>query len=124
MGERLQIHPSIVHGHIIGEHRDSSAQVILKNLHTIHPVSTRIKLCVLRLTPSYHYTLTPDKWKGMYGLEEEVFLSVLGWEGVYGVLMTMPLRDTVAQGLQESAQILGQTNRELSLLATELQDKE
>jgi hypothetical protein len=48
-------------------------------------------------------------------LEEEVFLHVLGWEGMYGVLMNMPQRDTEDQGLQESVQIMGQTNRALSL---------
>lgn len=39
-GEGLQIHPSSVHGHIIGEHRDSSGATPLyqvKNSITINP---------------------------------------------------------------------------------------
>ncbi|KAG5839912.1 L-lactate dehydrogenase A chain-like [Anguilla rostrata] len=72
-------------------------QSILKNLRSVHPVSTLVK--------------------GMHGIGEEVFLSlpcVLGWSGVCGVLQ-QPLKQQEAQKLMQSSQTLWGIQKELKL---------
>ncbi|KAJ8344332.1 hypothetical protein SKAU_G00316610 [Synaphobranchus kaupii] len=72
-------------------------QSILKNLRSVHPVSTLVK--------------------GIHGIEEEVFLSVpcvLGWAGVCGLLQ-QPLKEKEAQQLVQSAKTLWSIQKQLAL---------
>ncbi|XP_030624697.1 L-lactate dehydrogenase B chain [Chanos chanos] len=81
----------------IGLSVSSLVQALLKNLHTVHPVSTLVK--------------------GMHGIEGEVFLSlpcVLGWSGVCGVL-NLPLKEAETKGLQQSAHVLRDILKDLNL---------
>ncbi|KAJ8252085.1 hypothetical protein COCON_G00213970 [Conger conger] len=73
------------------------AQSILKNLRSVHPVSTLVK--------------------GMHGIDQEVFLSVpsvLGWCGVCGVL-NQPLKEMETQQLLQSAKTLWDIQSNLAL---------
>uniref|UniRef100_A0A2K5E2N9 L-lactate dehydrogenase n=1 Tax=Aotus nancymaae TaxID=37293 RepID=A0A2K5E2N9_AOTNA len=117
MAEKLGIHPSSCHGWILGEHGDSSAyeviklkgytnwaiglsvadliESMLKNLSRIHPVSTMVK--------------------GMYGIENEVFLSlpcILNARGLTSVINQKLKDDEVAQ-LKKSADTLWDIQKDL-----------
>uniref|UniRef100_A0A8C5V5X5 L-lactate dehydrogenase n=1 Tax=Microcebus murinus TaxID=30608 RepID=A0A8C5V5X5_MICMU len=138
MAEKLGIHPSSCHGWILGEHGDSSVAVwsgvnvadndsenwkevhkmvliklkgytnwaiglsvadliesMLKNLSRIHPVSTMVK--------------------GMYGIENEVFLSlpcILNARGLTSVINQKLKDDEVAQ-LKKSADTLWDIQKDL-----------
>ncbi|KAJ8248927.1 hypothetical protein GJAV_G00229270 [Gymnothorax javanicus] len=81
----------------IGLSVNALVQSILKNLRSVHPVSTLVK--------------------GMHGIDQEVFLSVpcvLGWDGVRGVLQ-QPLKEKEAQQLLQSAKTLWDIQKELNL---------
>ncbi|XP_030055312.1 L-lactate dehydrogenase B chain-like [Microcaecilia unicolor] len=72
-------------------------QAILKNLRTIHCVSTLAT--------------------GLHGIEDEIFLSlpcILGSCGVCGILK-QPLKETETRQLRSSAERLGAINKELRL---------
>ncbi|EQB79123.1 hypothetical protein CB1_056579114 [Camelus ferus] len=97
MGERLGVHPLSCHGWILGEHGDSSdlAESIMKNLRRVHPISTMIK--------------------GLYGIKEDVFLSVpciLGQNGISDVVKVTLTPEEEAH-LKKSADTLWGIQKEL-----------
>ncbi|CAB1322883.1 unnamed protein product [Coregonus sp. 'balchen'] len=137
-GERLQIHPSIVHRHIIGEHGDSSVAVwsgataagvhlesITRELEAgqdsegwadVHQAVIDSAYEVIRLKGHNSWVIGPSVSSSTGYTEEPPHHSPCVhprqghvWDRG-GVL-----RETEVQGLQASAWILGQTNSELSL---------
>lgn len=92
---------------------------IVKNLSRVHPVSTMVKVCSLR--PCYgasaltRANARPVCPQGMYGIDNEVFLSlpcVLNGGGVNSVINLTLMDDEVAQ-LKKSADTLWGIQKDL-----------
>ncbi|ETE61337.1 L-lactate dehydrogenase B chain [Ophiophagus hannah] len=134
MAEKLGIHPSSCHGWVLGEHGDSSvpiwsgvnvAGVSLQDLNPqmgtdqdpeewkkVHKQVVESAYEVIKLKG---YTNWAIGFSGMYGIENEVFLSlpcVLGSVGLTSVI-NQKLKDNEVAQLQNSASTLWNVQKDL-----------